>query len=448
MSLLLRFALPMLLLLPAMGSAAEDLRVRVEETLEKSLAAMQTYQRHGGWAVAWSKDEGVVWGEYLPIPASWITIQSPATPKVAGVYLRAGQQLSEERWITVAGEAHAALRRIQSAEGGFPHEGPPIAGNTKRATFDDGTTTDSLQFFLDWWHHTGAQVDRAAVDSVGEFLLTAQYPDSGGWPQAYPLPDNYGRYITFNDGNYSNIMSALFTMHRETGDARYRDAALRGAEGILALQGSGEESIWAQQYDPESLEPAWARKFEPPGYTPAESAAVCETLVEVFVETGDERYMEALGRALTWYEGHKLPNGKYARLYEPGTQRPVYGRRDKAVKVYDFAEACEGYGWQGAWYPTAAKQAWDAYRKNGKEAFLEKRRRPRVVTYTAPKDETIQGICDRLGGDGLWIRKPNSAQLSFYEKNGVSAEVPMVLVRDFNTHVTQLLDYLEATAKQ
>ncbi len=446
MSVSIRHLLCLLIFLPALTTWGEDLRVRAEDALEKALTAMATYQRHGGWATAWSKDEGVVWGEFLPIPETWITVQAPATPKIAGVYLRAGKALEAPRWIAVAGEAHAALRRIQSAEGGFPHEGPPVEGNTKRGTFDDGTTTDSLQFFLDWWHHTGSQKDRDAVDRVGEFLLMAQYPDSGGWPQAYPPPNNYGRCITFNDGNYSNIMSALFAMHRETGDVRYRDAALRGAEGILKLQGIGEESIWAQQYDPQTLEPAWARKFEPPGYTPAESSAVCNTLVEVFVETGDERYMEALGRALTWYEGHKLPNGKYARLYEPGTQRPVYGRRDKAVKVYDFADACDGYGWQGTWYPTAAKQAWDAYRTQGKDAFLETRRRPKTANYVAPKDETIQGICDRLGDDGLWTRKPNSTQLGFYEKNGVSAEVPMVLARDFNTHVTQLLDYLQATA--
>jgi PelA/Pel-15E family pectate lyase len=426
--------------------SAQEMPGRVLKTLDTGLNGMAEYMRNGGWGTAWSLDEKVVWGEFLPIPEDWITIQSPATPIAAGVYLRAGQVLSDKRWIDVAKQAHETLCKIQSSDGGFSHEGPPGDGPSKHASFDDGVTTDTLNFFIDWWHHTGAAEDRAAVDRIGAFILTSQYATTGGWPQSYPPPSGYGRCITFNDGNFSNIIKALYKLARETGDERYREAARRGGECILRLQGVGEESIWAQQYDPDTLEPAWARKFEPPGYSPAESSAVCDTLVEMFVETEDERYVDALGRALTWYEGHKLENGKYARLYEPGTQRPVYGRRDKAEKVYDFANACEGYGWQGSWYPKNAKLAYDSIRSHGKSAFLERYRADRNrITVSKPSEKTIAGICERLSDQGHWIRRPSSKQLVYYEKNGVDPAVPMVLIRDFNTHITQLLDYVEAT---
>ena len=54
-------------------------------------------------------------------------------------------------------------------------------------------------------------------------------------------------------------------------------------------------------------------------------------------------------------------------------------------------------------------------------------------------------ICDSLTEAGYWIRTPDSGQLAVYEKNGVDSDVPMVLVRDFNTHIGQLLDYVSAT---
>ncbi len=271
----LRCLLVVLTVLSAGRVAADERRDRVLQVLNQSLAAMTEFQRHGGWGTSWSLDGQVVWGEHLPIPDDWITVQSPATPAVAGIYLRAGKILNEPRWIAVASDAHKALCRLQSKEGGFPHEGSPATGPAKRASFDDGVTTGTLDFLIDWWHHTDDQKDREAVDRVGEFILRSQYPKTGGWPQSFPVPSNYGRCITFNDGNFSNIITALFKLYRETRDMHYRAAAHRGGECILRLQGGDGQSIWAQQYDPDTLEPAWARKFEPPGYTPAESSRVC-----------------------------------------------------------------------------------------------------------------------------------------------------------------------------
>lgn len=443
----LRSLLVVLAVLSAGRVAADARRDRVLQVLDQSLSAMAEFQRHGGWGTSWSLDGQVVWGEHLPIPDDWITVQSPATPAVAGIYLRAGKILNEPRWIAVAGDAHKALCRLQSREGGFPHEGSPATGPAKRASFDDGVTTGTLDFLIDWWHHTDDQKDREAVDRVGEFILRSQYPKTGGWPQSFPVPSNYGRCITFNDGNFSNIITALFKLYRETRDMHYRAAAHRGGECILRLQGGDGQSIWAQQYDPDTLEPAWARKFEPPGYTPAESSRVCDTLIELFVETGDNRYVESLGRALKWYETHKLENGKYARLYEPDTQRPVYGRRDKAVKVYNFADACEGYGWQGTWYPHEAKKAYDEIQAVGGIEFQLWYNYPKeqIPDRGKPTDSAIDSICDHLTPAGHWTRKPSAKQLSQYEKYDVDPEVPMILLRDFNSHVTQLLDYIEAT---
>ncbi len=422
----------------------QGVRERVLKTIDHALTAMTRCQRHGGWGTVWSVDGKIVWGEYRPIPDDWITVQAPATPTTAETYLRAGQLLQDSRWIAVAEEAHTALCRLQSVEGGFPHEGPPSAGHSKHASFDDGVTTETLNFFIRWWHHAETKESRSDVDHIGAFILTSQYVESGGWPQSYPPPSGYGRCITFNDGNISNIIHALFNLARETGEPQYRDAAIRGGDCILQLQGGEGESIWAQQYDPETLQPAWARKFEPPGYTPAESSAVCNTLVELFVETGDNRYIESLGRALAWYETHQLENGKFARLYEPGSQRPVYGRRDRAIKVYDFDKACSGYAWQGNWYPHHAAAAYEEIRANGGAAYRKANTMTKSSNVIRPATLVVTNLCDSLDKTGFWTRKPNSKQLTYYEKQGVDPELPLIDLSSFNANMRLLLDFIAA----
>lgn len=428
-------------LLITFSAASQQLREEAISTAIRALTAMQSYQKNGGWVSAYSLGQGVLWGENLPVTDDFITVQYPATPATAGIFLRAGQVLDDSRWIDVAREAHTALRKLQSPEGGFPHEGAPAKGHASHGSFDDGVTTGALDFFIAWWHYTGMPEDRAAVDRIGAFILSAQYPDSGGWPQSFPPPQSYGRCITFNDGNFSNIITSLFRLNKETGDSRYREAALRGGECILKLQGGDGESIWAQQYDPETLEPAWARKFEPPGYTPAESAGVCDTLLEFIAETGDPRYLESLRRALAWYDHHRLENGRYARLYEPGTQRPVYGRRDVAEKVYDVAQACEGYAWQGDWYPKAASDEFAALSTEGIERW-QKGYAARVPSSTSPNEATVDAICRELSPEGFWRSAPTAKERLELERRGIPTETVIINLQSFEHRMQVLLDYL------
>src|SRR3954453_9603253 len=41
-----------------------------------------------------------------------------------------------------------------------------------------------------------------------KYLFDAQYPN-GGWPQRFPLQDNYGRHITFNDDAMLGVMKLM-----------------------------------------------------------------------------------------------------------------------------------------------------------------------------------------------------------------------------------------------
>jgi hypothetical protein len=432
-------------LLAAGGAVGESFADPAETALRKALDAMATRQTHGGWGRAYTLHGGIMWGEFKPIPNTWITVQPPATPRVAQVYLRAGQVLDDPAYIEHARRARVALLALQTPEGGFPHEADPAGQKATRGTFDDDTTTSVLAFFIDWWQHTRAAEDLAEVHGVGDFLLTAQYPEIGGWPQAYPPPAAaYQRYITFNDNNIELILRALLQLHEITGETRYLDAAKRGGECILRLQGGPGEAIWAQQYDPESLEPAWARKFEPPGYSAAESIGVCNILIELYLTTGEDRFLEPLPKAFEWYDTHQLPDGKWARLYEPGTQRPVYGRRDIAEKVYDREKATTGYSWEGNWYPHAAKSAYERIREIGREAYLEELKPKTVKADLAALEARAREATEALSEDGWWLSKPSASDLEEYQRAGVPEDEPMVELRLFNRNAGILLDYLEA----
>ena len=42
------------------------------------------------------------------------------------------------------------------------------------------------------------------------------------------------------------------------------------------------------------MHPAWARKFEPPSVTGGESQGIIRTLLRIYRETGERRYLDAV----------------------------------------------------------------------------------------------------------------------------------------------------------
>jgi hypothetical protein len=134
-------------------------------------------------------------------------------------------------------------------------------------------------------------------------------------------------------------MSLLLRAHDALGERQYLDAALRGGEFILATQGPDEQAGWAQQYDA-SLKPVSARTFEPAAYSSRETGDVMNTLLDLYAATGDEKYVGPIGKARGWLEASTIGPGEWSRLYEIGTNRPIYGDRDGSIH-YDLAEVSE-----------------------------------------------------------------------------------------------------------
>jgi hypothetical protein len=76
------------------------------------------------------------------------------------------------------------------------------------------------------------------------------------------------------------------------------------------------------------MQPVWDRSFEPPAITGLESQDVLETLLLLYRDTGNRKYLEPVPRAIAYLRKSLLPDGTLARFYELKTNRPLYFTKD------------------------------------------------------------------------------------------------------------------------
>jgi PelA/Pel-15E family pectate lyase len=242
-------------------------------------------------------------------------------------------------------------------------------------TIDNGASTTQLAYLAKVI--TARQIDahKSAFLKGLDFLLSMQY-ENGGFPQIFPLKDDYSRAITFNDNAMINVLRLLRDISKKKEDYLFVDEERRSrAERavdkaiplILKTQTiiGGRRTIWAAQYNEISLKPAPARKFEPVSLTAGESVGIVRFLMLDTTPSPDVK--EAIESAIEWYRENKIDGIRWirrsgenvvikdrsappiwARFYEIPTMRPVFIGRDAVVK-YDVmqieAERRNGYSW-------------------------------------------------------------------------------------------------------
>lgn len=265
--------------------------------------------------------------------------------------------------------------------------------------FDNGTTYAQIDYLSKANGIVPKEKYRAAIIKGLNFVLDAQYLN-GGWPQYYPLENNYSRCITFNDGAYIGIMEMLKRVADENPDYSFLEPVFRkklvsayekGIGCILKTQivDNGKRTAWCQQYNEVTLEPAWARKFEPPSICDGESADIVLFLMSI--PDPSAAVKDAVRDAVRWFHESEIHDTKikvidapplvtpymvslhdrvvinspgappiWTRYYELKTHRPLFCNRDSKV-VYSLAEVDrerrDGYGW----YTYAPQKVLDHY---------------------------------------------------------------------------------------
>lgn len=223
---------------------------------------------------------------------------------------------------------------------------------------------------------------QAAIERGLDYLLAAQY-ENGGWPQFYPLIPGYYTHITFNDDAMVNAMEVLRDVSRQRPpfvgiDSRRRTRAAKAVEKGIAcilrcqITVDGVKTAWCAQHDETTFAPAPARKYEHASLSGLETVGILRFFMEEDVPSPE--VILAVHAAVAWLEKAKLtgvreerpPNPDlpqkqdrvivadpaappiWARFYEIGTNRPIYGGRDGIIR-YNLAEVEPerrgGYNW-------------------------------------------------------------------------------------------------------
>jgi len=261
-------------------------------------------------------------------------------------------------------------------------------------TLDNDATTTELSFLARVQAaHPGADGEpyRTAFAKGIGYLLQAEFP-GGGWPQVYPLQGGYHDALTLNDDTMIKATALLHRTAAGAGDFAFVTPAIRNAANaavarsmaaLLAMQVviDGRRTIWAQQYDPLTRRPVGARNFEPVALATAESAAVLRYLMQLPDPTPAIR--QAITDGASWFATHAIRDRTWgatadsggrrlieqpgagpiwARFYDPVTERPIFGDRDRSVQTDVNAISLErrnGY----SWFSTTGTGVADAYAK-------------------------------------------------------------------------------------
>ncbi len=144
-------------------------------------------------------------------------------------------------------------------------------------TFDNGTTYPQIAYLSKVFTCTNDDKYKAAALRGLNFIIAAQYAN-GGWPQYFPLEKNYSRYITFNDDAYCGIMQVLKDIMENKKEYSFIDREMRAK--VATSFDKGLDCILKTQLNDDGVSTAWCQQYDEVTLEPAwarkfEPASIC-----------------------------------------------------------------------------------------------------------------------------------------------------------------------------
>lgn len=462
------------------GSTEEALSAEITPAAAKQAMKKATHyftndvSTEGGYLWRYSEDLTLREGEGRATDLM-VWVQPPGTPTVGEAFLTAYQKTGQPYLLEAAKGAARALVKGQLKSGGWNYvidfkrrqnAQYRIGGGGTRVrnvtTFDDNTSQSALRFLIlmDQELKFQDQAIHGAVTYALDAFLKAQYPN-GGWPQRYSTfpdpkdfpvlkanyPESWSRtfpkqkyqgYYTFNDNAIADLVDLMFLAHHVYKDDRYRDAALKAGDFIILAQMPEPQPAWAQQYNRE-MQPAWARKFEPPAVTGGESQGIIKTLMQIYIYSGEKKYLEPIPSALAYLKKSELPDGKLARFYELKTNRPLYFTKQYEL-TYKSDDMPTHYSFILKSSVNSLESRYRGLLKASPERLASMRFPTRRVRLTPTVTAKAKSAIDSLDARGAWIIQGDI-------RTAKQENVPVIDTRVFVKNLTDLANYIAAQQK-
>jgi len=448
-------------------SAATDTKVFSDDALKiearnAMLKAVDFFHNkvatEGGYVFRYASDLVLREGEEKTGPTT-VWIEPPATPAVGIAYVEGYRRTHEASFLRAARDTATCLIRGQLHSGGWSNsiefdpaerkrnayrvDGPPSAKSRNVSTLDDNKSQSAIRFLtgLDQALEFQDKVLHDAALYALDSLVSAQFPN-GAWPQGFSEPPkatefpvtkasypktwsrefpkvDYKGFYTFNDNSIVDTLRLMMLAHQVYGDERYKNAALRAGEFLLLAQMPDPQPAWAQQYDRE-MHPTWARKFEPPAVSGGESQKIIDTLVYLYQETGEAKFLDAAKKAHQYLSRSTLPSGMMARFYELKTNKPLYFTREYAL-TYDDGDLPTHYGFIVANTLPKLLEKIDKVAALSEKQLKENSQRQRLTQKVdRPSENEVRKVIASLDARGAWIEQ---GKLSTYKGDNPPNEI-------------------------
>ena len=320
---------------------------------------------NGGYVWSYLPDFSRRWGEIEAKP-SMIWIQPPGTATVGHVFLDAYHATGDEAFYAAAQDVARGLIAAQHPAGGwnylhdFAGEASlrqwyaTVGKNAWRleefqhyygnATFDDAGTAEASQFLLRLYLEKRDAQYAMPLDRAIRFVLDSQYP-VGGWPQRFPLADDYTAHITFNDDVAGENIKFLLMVWQTLGQERVLNPIRRAMDSFVVTQQPAPQAGWGLQHTLD-LKPAAARTYEPLALVTPTTAGNIDQLITFYRLTGDTKFLARVAEALAWLDSVRLPDEQvrdgraYPTFIEIGTGKvlTVHRRGSNVVNGAYYAD--------------------------------------------------------------------------------------------------------------
>jgi hypothetical protein len=157
-----------------------------------------------------------------------------------------------------------------------------------------------------------------------------------------------------------------------------------------------------------------------------------ETLHELYVVTGDEKFLKPLPDAFAWYGRSALPDGQYARFYELQTNRPLYFVKDSYELTYDDSNLPTHYGFKMDHIARDVAKLKELM-KESREKLLEKRALPATEKGWTSRAkgalDKVRAAMKSCNADGVWVKND------------------WIDAAEFSRHVNAMAQYVEGARK-